>query len=49
MIIYIPMGSEDYYLDDEYFEGQEWPDPNVEAEMNWWHEEYEDFLVEMEN
>jgi hypothetical protein len=49
-IIYIPMGSlEDYYLDDEYFEGQKWPDPKVEAEMNWWHEEYEDFLVEMEN
>ena len=48
-IIYIPMGSlEDYYLDDEYFEGQEWPDPNIEAEMNWWYEEYEDYLEEVD-
>jgi hypothetical protein len=48
-IIYIPMGSlDDYYLDDEYFEDQEWPDPNIEAEMNWWHEEYEDYLEEVD-
>ena len=48
-IIYIPMGSlEDYYLDDEYFEGQEWPDPKIEAEMNWWYEEYEDYLEEVD-
>ena len=48
-IIYIPMGSlDDYYLDDEYFEGQEWPDPKIEAEMNWWCEEYEDYLEEVD-
>ena len=49
LIIYIPMGSlDDYYLDDEYFEGQTFDDPNIEAEMNWWNEEYEDFLVEID-
>lgn len=49
IVIYIPLGSlEDYYLDDEFFEGQEWPDPNIEAEMNWWREEYEDYLEEVD-
>lgn len=46
--IYIPAGSEDYYLDDEIFEGQTFEDPNIEAEVNWWYEEYYDILVEME-
>lgn len=46
--IYIPYGSEDYYLDDEIFEGQTFEDPNIEAEVNWWYEEYYDILVEME-
>ena len=47
--IYIPVGSEDYYLDDEIFEGQTFEDENIEAEINWWYEEYEDYLYEMEN
>ena len=47
--IYIPMGSEDYYIDDEIFEGQIFEDENIEAEVNWWYEEYEDILQEMEN
>lgn len=47
LVIYIPAGSEDIYLDDEFFEGQEFEDTSIEAEMNWWSEEYEDFLVEM--
>ena len=46
--IYIPYGSEDYYLDDGIFEGQTFEDPNIEAEVNWWYEEYYDILVEME-
>lgn len=46
--IYIPMGSYDDYTDDEYFEGQEFDDPYIEAEVNWWYEEYEDVLYEME-
>jgi hypothetical protein len=44
--IFIPIGSEDYYLDDEIFEGQTFDDPNIEAEVNWWYEEYYDILVE---
>ena len=47
--IYIPRGSEDYYLDDEIFEGQIFEDENIEAEVNWWYEEYEDILYEMQN
>lgn len=49
IVIYIPSGSEDYYIDDEYFEDHTYEDPNIEAEVNWWYEEYEDFLCEMEN
>lgn len=48
LIIYIPSGSLDNYLDDEWFEGQEFEDPSIEAEVNWWYEEYEEHLVEME-
>lgn len=44
--IYIPIGSEDYYLDDEIFVGQTFEDPNIEAEVNWWYEEYGDMLWE---
>lgn len=44
--IYIPIGSEDYYLDDAIFEGQTFEDPNIEAEVNWWYEEYYDILLE---
>lgn len=48
IVIYIPLGSEDYYMDDEYFEGQTFDDPNIEAEVNWWYEEYDDFLLEID-
>lgn len=44
--IYIPIGSEDYYLDDEIFVGNSFDDPNIEAEVNWWYEEYYDMLLE---
>lgn len=47
LVIYIPAGSIDDYVDDEWFEGQEFDDPAIEAEVNWWFEEYEDYLVEM--
>lgn len=46
IIIYIPIGSEDFYLDDEIFVGQTFDDPNIEAEVNWWYEEYYDILWE---
>ena len=46
--IYIPSGSEDDYIDSEYFVGHTYDDPNVEAEVNWWYEEYEDILLEMD-
>lgn len=47
--IYIPNGSEEYYLDGEYFADHEYEeDSNVEATVNWWYEEYYDILVEME-
>ena len=36
------------FLDDEIFIGQTFEDPNIEAEVNWWYEEYYDILVEME-
>lgn len=48
LVIYIPAGSIDDYVDDEWFEGQEFDDPAIEAEVNWWFEEYEEFLYEME-
>ena len=44
--IYIPVGSEDYYLNGDYFVGQVLDDPNIEAEVNWWYEEYYDILWE---
>ena len=44
--IYIPIGSEEYYLDGDYFVGQVLDDPNIEAEVNWWYEEYDDILWE---
>lgn len=47
LVIYIPAGSIDDYIDDEWFEGQTFDDPAIEAEVNWWYEEYEDYLVEM--
>ena len=47
LVIYIPAGSLDIYLNDEFFEGQEFEDTSIEAEMNWWSEEYENLLVEM--
>lgn len=47
--IYIPVGSENLYLDDTYFMGQDFEDDNIEAEVNWWYEEYYDILQEMEN
>lgn len=47
--IYIPMGSSDIYTDDEYFVGNTYNDPSIEAEVNWWYEEYDNILVEMEN
>ena len=47
--IYIPNGSEEYYLDGEYFADHEYEgDSNVEATVNWWYEEYYDILCEME-
>ena len=46
--IYIPAGSEDDYIDSEYFVGHTYDDPRIEAEVNWWYEEYEDILWEME-
>ncbi|MBQ2126455.1 MAG: leucine-rich repeat protein [Bacteroidaceae bacterium] len=47
LCIYIPNGSTDYYLDPTYFIGNEYAPP-VEAEVNWWYEEYYLFLCEME-
>lgn len=47
LVVYIPAGSTDIYLDDEIFDGQTFDDPTIEAEVNWWYEEYEDYLVEM--
>ena len=45
--IYIPMGSEDYYIDDMYFEDNPYEGATVNANINWWYEEYEDLLEEM--
>ena len=48
--IYIPIGSEEYYLDGDYFVGQVLDDPAIEAEVNWWYEEYYEILSdELEN
>ena len=47
--VYIPMGSWDIYTDDEYFVGHDYEDPNIDAETNWWYEEYEDYLYEIED
>ena len=47
LVIYIPAGTFDDYVDDEYFEGQEFEDTSIEAEVNWWYEEYEGLLEEM--
>lgn len=46
--IYIPIGSEDYYLNDEYFLDHTYDDPNVKAQINWWYDEYANFLLEAE-
>lgn len=47
MCIYIPNGSFDYYIDEEFFIDQTFEDSTIQAKVNWWYEEYEDFLVEM--
>ena len=46
--IYIPIGSEDHYLNDEYFLDHTYDDPDVKAQINWWYDEYSDFLLEAE-
>ena len=46
--IYIPLGSAEYYLDDEYFEDHPYDETLVNYEVNWWYENYEDILQEME-
>ena len=50
LVIYIPTGSIDDYVDDEWFEdhdyGFEFENPNIDLEVNWWYEEYEDYLVD---
>lgn len=46
--IYIPVGSEDYYINGDYFLGQKLDDPAIEAEVNWWYEEYQSMLKEKE-
>ena len=47
--VYIPMGSWGNYTDDEYFVGHDYEDPNIDAETNWWYEEYENILCEIED
>ena len=47
LVIYIPAGSINDYVDDDWFDGQEFDDPAIEAEVNWWYEEYADYLSEM--
>lgn len=50
LVIYIPTGSIDDYVDDEWFEdhdyGFEFENPNIDLEVNWWYEEYEDYLLD---
>ena len=51
LCIYIPVGSLDDYIDEYYFEDNEHEyddDPNVMAHINWWYQEYEHLLYEME-
>lgn len=45
--IYIPSGSEEFYLDDYFFEDNDnnWGDNNVDPTINWWAEEYYDILI----
>ena len=45
--IYIPMGSLDYYIDDTYFEEHPYEGTTINADVNWWYEEYENILEEM--
>lgn len=47
--IYIPSGSEKFYLDGYFFEDNEnnWGDNNVDPTINWWAEEYYYILKEM--
>ena len=51
LCIYIPLGSLDDYIDEYYFEDHEHEhddDPNVMAHINWWYQEYEFLIYEME-
>lgn len=47
--IYIPSGSEEFYLDGHFFDDNDnnWGDNNVDPTINWWAEEYYDILYEM--
>ena len=47
--IYIPKGSEDFYLDDEYFIDHPYDTTMPNWDFNWWEEEYDDILYEMTN
>ena len=45
--IYIPLGSYDAYSDVAYFKGQTFADSSIKAEINWWYQEYDFYLVDM--
>ena len=47
--IYIPVGSKTYYNNRNYFKNHTFDDPNIEATVNWWYEEYKSKLKEMQN
>lgn len=47
IVIYIPFGSEEYYLDADYFEENPYDVTMPNSDFNWWEEDYEDILLEM--
>ena len=48
LTIYIPYGSYDSYTNDAYFKDHTYDDPAIKANVNWWYQEYMDYLYEME-
>lgn len=47
LVIYIPSGSEDFYLDSDYFIDNPYDDTLPYHDVNWWSEEYDDLIEEM--
>lgn len=46
--IYIPIGSYNDYTNVNYFKNQVLADPNIKAKVNWWYQQYEYNLYEIE-